>query len=137
MENAFRWLKKYFIPHAENDHKPHLLRSRTIAFICVVAMVAEVAFLFGSAYVIPRSKLFGLVLTNVLIDGTNQSRVANNLQPLKENALLAAAAQEKANDMVANSYFAHTSPAGITPWHWFDAVGYSYEFAGENLAANF
>jgi hypothetical protein len=39
--------------------------------------------------------------------------------------------------MVANNYFAHTSPYGITPWHWFKEVGYTFRFAGENLAVNF
>jgi hypothetical protein len=50
---------------------------------------------------------------------------------------LQVAAQEKENDMVANNYFAHTSPAGVTPWHWFMDVGYQFSYAGENLAVNF
>ncbi len=137
MKKIARWLKKYFIPHLENDQKPHLLRRETVTFVILIVLVAEAAFLFGSSYVAPRSKLFGLILVNALVDGTNQNRVANNLPPLKENSLLDAAAQQKANDMVANNYFAHESPTGVTPWHWFDAVGYKYIFAGENLAANF
>jgi hypothetical protein len=39
--------------------------------------------------------------------------------------------------MASKSYFAHTSPEGLTPWHWLDLVGYDYEYAGENLAINF
>ena len=44
---------------------------------------------------------------------------------------------DKANDMVANNYFAHTSPSGLTPWYWFEQVGYGFTYAGENLAVNF
>ncbi len=39
--------------------------------------------------------------------------------------------------MAENEYFAHTSPEGVTPWYWFEKVGYDYNFAGENLAVNF
>lgn len=53
------------------------------------------------------------------------------------NDLLSAAAQLKANDMAAKGYFAHVSPDGKTPWYWIDKVGYSYDYAGENLAVNF
>ena len=130
-------LKKYFIPHEENEHQPHILRPRTVAFVILIAIVVESVFLFGSSFVAPRSKLFGIILTNALIDGTNAARSANGLSGLKTNSLLQAAAQEKANDMVKNDYFAHTSPAGVTPWHWFQDVGYNFFAAGENLAVNF
>ena len=36
-------MKKYFIPHADNDYRPHILRPRTIVFVCLVAVVAEAA----------------------------------------------------------------------------------------------
>lgn len=137
MKKATKVLKKYFIPHEENDHKPHLLRARTIAFVCLVAIAAESAFLFGSAYVVPRSRLFGEILANVLVDETNQNRVTDNLSPLTVSPLLQGAAQDKANDMATKGYFAHTSPDGITPWYWFEKVGYGFTYAGENLAVNF
>jgi len=47
------------------------------------------------------------------------------------------AAQQKAQDMIKNNYFAHTSPAGTSPWYWFDKVDYNYVAAGENLAKDF
>jgi hypothetical protein len=130
-------LKKYFIPHEGNDHKPHILRPRTVAFVFIVAIVAESAFLIGTKYVLPQSKLFGIVEVNALVDGTNQNRVANNLPDLQVSPLLMAAAQDKANDEATKGYFAHTSPQGITPWYWFQQAGYNYLYAGENLAVNF
>lgn len=137
MERAIDAIKKYLIPHKGNDHKPHLLRPRTVAFVIVMALIAESIFLFGSSSLIPRSRLFGVILVNALIDGTNTARGSDGLLSLRENPLLDAAAQEKANDMAANNYFAHTSPSGTTPWYWFEKVGYHFAIAGENLAVNF
>jgi hypothetical protein len=71
------------------------------------------------------------------VDETNQNRVENSLPALQLSPLLQAAAQDKANDMATKGYFAHTSPQGLTPWYWFEQVGYSFDYAGENLAVNF
>jgi hypothetical protein len=137
MKNVANSVKNYFIPRAENEYKPYALRPRIIAFVCMVALVGEFAFVFGTTYVIPHSKLYGIVEANALVDETNQNRVQNNLPALQVNPLLQAAAQEKANDMATKGYFAHTSPQGLTPWYWFENVGYSFDYAGENLAVNF
>jgi len=130
------WLKKYLIPYAGNDYRPHVLRFKAVAVVCVLVLVAEAVFIVGESFV-PNSKLLGLVAANVLTDETNGARAADSLSTLHTNALLEVAAQEKANDMVKNGYFAHTSPAGITPWYWFENVGYNFAYAGENLAVNF
>ena len=74
---------------------------------------------------------------NSIIQLVNQSRTENNVQVLNENEILDKVAQDKLDDMLKNNYFAHTSPAGITPWHWFDKNGYDYRYAGENLALGF
>jgi uncharacterized protein YkwD len=132
-----RTFKKYFVPHEENDHKPHLLRPGTVAFVLAIALAVEGAFWFGAAVIAPRSRLFGIIVANTLVDETNQSRTSNGDAALTVNPLLEEAAQEKANDMVSNNYFAHTSPAGLSPWYWFEQVGYQFDYAGENLAVNF
>lgn len=72
-----------------------------------------------------------------LLSATNSQRSANGLGGLTQSGTLAQAAQAKAADMAANNYWAHTSPAGKTPWTFIDATGYSYESAGENLAYGF
>ena len=59
------------------------------------------------------------------------------LQPLTENQKLDEAAQLKAQNMVQDNYFNHTSPTGVTPWFWFLQAGYKYKYAGENLAIGF
>jgi uncharacterized protein YkwD len=76
-------------------------------------------------------------LRSSIVALTNTDRSTSSLSPLTENAALTAAAQKKADDMLARGYFAHVSPQGGTPWQWFHASGYSYIYAGENLAMNF
>ncbi|MDR3582216.1 MAG: CAP domain-containing protein [Candidatus Pacebacteria bacterium] len=137
MNGIVRWLKKYFIPHEGNEHRPHFLRRKTVALACLVAVGGELVFLLGTSYVVPRSSLFGIVVVNTLTDETNSQRTTNDLSALQESPLLEAAAQKKADDMVANNYFSHTSPSGKTPWYWFASVGYGFKYAGENLAINY
>lgn len=67
----------------------------------------------------------------------NNSRTKAALAPLSENAKLSEAAKSKANDMIKNDYFAHTSPKGVEPWYWIKQAGYQYKAAGENLAINY
>ncbi|MFA7319644.1 MAG: CAP domain-containing protein [Parcubacteria group bacterium] len=67
----------------------------------------------------------------------NMARESQGINSLAVSAKLTKIAQDKLADMVANKYFAHTSPAGVNPWYWFQKEGYDYHFAGENLAINF
>lgn len=67
----------------------------------------------------------------------NHDRREHGLSALEMNPTLNLAAMAKAEDMVSNNYFAHTSPKGTAPWHWFKALGYEYAYAGENLAQGF
>lgn len=63
----------------------------------------------------------------------NETRAADALPPLKESPVLNATALEKACDMVEREYFGHVDPDGREVWHIFDAKGYVYAHAGENL----
>lgn len=67
----------------------------------------------------------------------NQSRSESGVSLLEENEKLDQAAKDKLDDMLAKNYFAHTSPEGVTPWHWIEKNGYDYQYAGENLALGF
>jgi uncharacterized protein YkwD len=77
------------------------------------------------------------VISSSLIDLLNADRASNNLPHLTLNEKLTVAAQAKANDMAEKGYFAHNSPTGVEPWHWFQVAGYSFQYAGENLAIDF
>jgi uncharacterized protein YkwD len=133
-----RILRKYLVPHAGNDHKPHLLRSRAIIVMLLLILIGEIAYVGGGVLrTLPGSSYIAAILPAVLVDLTNKDRSAHAARALTINPLLEQAAALKANDMAVKGYFAHTSPEGLTPWHWFDTVGYRYAAAGENLAVNF
>jgi len=72
-----------------------------------------------------------------IVTFTNSYRHAENLPDLRESIVLNVAAAQKLQDMIENQYFAHVSPSGVTPWHWFDTNRYRYSYAGENLAVGF
>ncbi len=72
-----------------------------------------------------------------IIEQVNQTRAERGLEQLAENKALNEAAKLKAQDMLGNDYFAHTSPAGKDPWTWLARADYNYRFAGENLAMDF
>ena len=72
-----------------------------------------------------------------LISLVNGQRAAAGLPGLGYSGALGVAAQNKAADMIARGYFAHTAPDGTTPWVFIARAGYSYSYAGENLARGF
>ncbi len=72
-----------------------------------------------------------------LLAVTNNRRNANGASTLTINSKLNQAAQAKANDMVKRDYWSHNTPDGEEPWIFFDAAGYLYQKAGENLAYGF
>lgn len=72
-----------------------------------------------------------------LLAYTNSQRAENGQSALTINAQLNAAAQSKANDMVARDYWAHVTPTGEQPWAFMASAGYTYRTAGENLAYGF
>ncbi len=137
MKKLTKWFKKYFIPHEHNEFKPHFLRHESALIILLIIIIVEAAFLVQVFIVFDKTNFLASVLPGALTALTNEERAENGAGPLKENALLAKAAQLKAEDMAKNGYFAHTSPDGKTPWYWFNQVGYKYTMAGENLAVNF
>jgi hypothetical protein len=134
----FSWLKKHFIPHSGNDHCPHILRNYSTRNIIIFILFLEIfSFLIPTVANMNLVGNLAAVLPAVLGELTNQERITQNLPTLAVNPLLNRAAEMKAQDMATKSYFAHTSPEGITPWYWIELAGYKYQYAGENLAVNF
>ena len=72
-----------------------------------------------------------------LITLINRQRNSAGLPSLEPSSLLTVAAQNKANEMMAQGYFSHTAPDGSSPWVFISRVGYRYSYAGENLARGF
>lgn len=75
--------------------------------------------------------------SSALLASTNQERTKAGSGTLTINNRLSAAAQAKANDMVARNYWSHNTPDGHEPWIFIQNAGYSYLKAGENLAYGF
>lgn len=77
------------------------------------------------------------ITVDIVIKLVNNARKSANVAVLKKNDILQKAAEEKAQDMIDNNYFAHISPQGKSPWSWINKNNYDYRYAGENLAINF
>jgi uncharacterized protein YkwD len=72
-----------------------------------------------------------------IVDAMNRERARYGLRPLRLDARLSLAANDRANDMFAKHYFDHVSPDGINPFTWVLNRGYRYSIVGENLALGF
>jgi hypothetical protein len=138
-----RHLKHWFVPHKHNDHRPHLIRMHGLAIMAMLIVGVQAAAL-ASQPAATRALVHGSVLgyasdiTPVdLLTLTNQQRAAAGLPALRLDSRLNQSAALKAGNMFAENYWAHVSPSGIQPWHWFAQAGYPYTYAGENLAKDF
>jgi uncharacterized protein YkwD len=67
----------------------------------------------------------------------NDYRATEGLPPLQDNALLDLAAGDRMHHMEEESFWAHESPDGQSPFQWLDRRAYNYRAAGENLAYGF
>jgi len=129
-------LKLIFIPCEANKYRPKFLEGQFLAYYVISLLILKL-FLVPFIIYFPKSIFFAEITKTALIDSTNEERVFSGISSLKENAKLDEAAYLKASDMIEKDYFSHQSPEGISPWYWFNKVGYNYKFAGENLAIGF
>lgn len=136
-KHGFWHIVDSFIPHARNNYQPHALQHRALfgysALLILLKLVVVLA-----PIALPSSSLFSSAITaQNVFNLTNQARENLGVHRLAYNQVLEDAANRKAQDMLNQQYFAHVSPAGVTPWKWFQDVGYKYRHAGENLAVHF
>lgn len=131
------FIRHFFTPHHTNNHRAKLLHSQSI-------LVVVLFFLIGSIFVSTLETSFPQILgatvdisSEELLSYTNKKRSEKGLSPLTLDPLLTVAAHEKAQDMFENNYWAHNSPSGTTPWVFIKKSGYTYTYAGENLARGF
>ena len=66
----------------------------------------------------------------------NKQRTNNGLAALKVDEEVQRVARIKAQDMVDNNYFSHTSPIYGSPFNMLNSFKISYKTAGENIAGN-
>lgn len=136
--NSLKHLRRYFVPGKHNQYKPHFFRGQAVlATAGVITLLFAVSLALNTLVIRSGSSELAAVVSSTLVDLTNVDRENNKLQELTVSPVLQKAAQMKADDMAAKGYFAHNSPEGLTPWHWFQEAGYNFSFAGENLAVYF
>jgi len=127
-----------FTPRHTNNHRPKIFHPRSLAVLAAVVVGLN-------SGIRPLAGFSGGVLgyasdiqTTQVFEQINQQRIENSLPALKLNDKLSEAARRKASDMFASNYWAHINPTnGREPWYFFDATGYDYRYAGENLARDF
>ena len=93
-------------------------------FIILLALIAMPAF----AADITRASV---------VAAMNEERAKLGLRPLREDRRLDAAAEDRMRDMEEQSYWAHESPDGRSPFLWLKMRRYFFRVAGENLATGF
>lgn len=128
---------RVFAPHRDNDYTPDILQR--VALGIMLALIV-ISFTMSNLYALlwqSSSWLVGAVLPAVVVENTNHERTDAHLARLVRNPVLDEAARLKAEDMATHGYFAHYSPDGVSPWHWFSEAGYTFAHAGENLAVHF
>lgn len=136
----FNFLSNWFVPQRANNHRPKLLHPESLLILALV--VAGFFSLIQTVKFFPslQNSILGFA-TNISVEevlsATNAQRAQLGLAPLTLNTQLSAAALAKAQDMLDNQYWAHTSPQGKQPWDFIKAANYSYKLAGENLARDF
>lgn len=80
----------------------------------------------------PKQPALSTVQSKPQLDYVNQIRADHGLAPLKEDQRLDASAADKAADLIAENYFAHTSPQR-GEFYTFIYKQISVRKAGENL----
>ncbi len=136
MINLKNALKSAFVPEEKNNFLPQILGRRPLFWYGVAILVVKIA-VFSLILILPATNFFSAISSQRLLDLINGVRQEQNLSPLALNNKLTSAAELKTANMLDNNYFEHTSPTGVTPWHWFKLAGYNFAWAGENLAMDF
>ena len=124
-----------FVPKKENQYRPHLIRRYGLLLIISVAIALQFGYNFTKT-----GSVLGRVVNITpagLLAATNDQRADEGLPSLRKSERLSLAAMLKANDIIQNQYWDHTSPSGVEPWQWIQKTNYTYSEAGENLARDF
>ncbi len=131
------FLSHLFLPRESNNQRAKILHNQS--FLVTILFVS----IFGF-FIAKTSQHFSEVLgitaniaSEELLSLTNQVRQKEGAGQLTINPQLVEAANLKAKDMFSKNYWAHNAPDGTTPWVFVKKSGYTYMYAGENLARGF
>lgn len=130
-------LRHLFLPHHTNNQRARILHPTGIGILVGVFALFQVILTQVTRY---QPEILGYasqISPSEIVRLTNIQRASQGLPALKVDAQLSAAAAQKASDMFAKNYWAHISPTGTQPWYFITTSGYTYRYAGENLARDF
>jgi hypothetical protein len=130
-------LRRLFFPDHPKYRKAHALRPPAFLLYLGFLLLLNVTF---QIVVKVRPGILGFsssIIAEDLVNLTNEKRAANGLPLLTYSPVLTQAAASKGQDMFSYNYWSHVSPLGVDPWTWIRQAGYTYQFAGENLAKDF
>ncbi len=136
-------LRHLFTPHHTNNHRPKILHPTGLALLIAIYIVSNSSLKLFALYDqnLVKGNVLGYasnIATGDVVSLTNQERANRGLPALTENSLLSEAAAAKAADMFTFDYWAHNNPQnGRQPWAFIKEAGYTYRYAGENLARDF
>ncbi|MDP1779941.1 MAG: CAP domain-containing protein [Anaerolineales bacterium] len=130
-------LRHWFTPHASNNFRARLLHNSGILAVIAIILTGNVFLRLLDSTNLHILGFTSSVTIDEVVRATNNERLGAGLKPLAYNEKLADAARRKAANMLSENYWAHNSPSGKSPWVWFNDAGYTYVFAGENLAKDF
>lgn len=122
----------WFIPTQRNNYKAYLLRTPFMIVLTILFYIFNTA-----SGILPSTKVSAAITTSGLLELHNAERVKAGLPPFKLNTRLTNSAQAKALAMLSTNCWSHYCPEGKSPWEFFNKAGYSYVYAGENLAEGF
>ncbi len=117
--------------------QPRKLRTTAVVGMAFMVLLTFAIANIQSMIWVTSEWMVSTILPAVIVSETNDERGAEDLPPLVRNPILDQAASMKAAHMAEHQYFAHFSPDGVSPWHWFDQAEYPFVHAGENLAVYF
>jgi hypothetical protein len=130
-------LKAAILAHAGKTYAPNMLQRVALSIMALLTLISFTLANVQALLWVKSDWLVSTILPAVIVELTNEERGDDAVLPLRRSETLDLAATMKARHMAENRYFAHYSPDGISPWHWFDEAGYSFTYAGENLAVLF
>ena len=130
-------LRHWFTPHHSNNYRAKLLQNTGLALVLGLVIGTSAIIRLIESSPLHILGFTSSITIDEVVSATNKERLSAGLSPLRYSEVLADAARRKAANMLEENYWAHNSPSGKNPWTWFNAAGYRYTYAGENLAKDF
>lgn len=133
----FGKLRHWLTPHLSNNFRAKLLHNSGIFAVIGIVLGLNIFLRLLDNTNLHILGFTSSITIDEVVRATNEQRLGEGLKPLSYSEKLADAARRKAANMFEENYWAHNSPSGKSPWVWFNSAGYSYVYAGENLAKDF